>query len=647
MSIQRIVCLRGDAPVRFAAGELRRGLRTATGLELDVRQRKRFGAGNGTIWLGIFPDVAGAVPADAGENPLDDRVIVNVGPNGGIIAGANPKSVLLGVYRYLTALGFRWVRPGRDGERCPKLSLPLPQVTFDETPSYRHRGVCIEGAVSLEHVLDTVDWMPKLGYNAYFIQFLEAYNFFQRWYEHEGNPTMASKPFAIEDARKFTAKVRDAVKQRGMDLHMVGHGWTCEPFGIPGPGWFQHEGPIPETAKPFLAEVNGKRELWGGIALNTNLCYGNPETRETITDAIVDYARENGDVDVIHFWLADGSNNQCECPLCCDHLPADMYVMMLNELDAKLTDAGLDTRIVFLVYVDLLWAPAQERIRNPDRFILMFAPITRSYSVPFAAGKGPPVTLPPYDRNKLQFPRDPQVNLAFLAAWQEQFRGDSFDFDYHFMWDHHKDPGQFAMAKILHEDMKRLQDTGLNGMVSCQNQRVFFPTGLGMTAMGRTLWDRDLTFNEIAADYFRATFGDQGPEVARYLERLSELFDPRLIRGEVDDAEKAAAPERLAQIPGIIDAMAETIKAGTQSEDGCMARSWRYLIFHAKLCRRLAEAMVSRYSGKEELAKQQAWKMFRWLRRQERYIHRVMDVFEFQVTLAPLFDISRNEILAR
>jgi len=578
---------------------------------------------------------------------LDDRVVIDVGPNGGIIAGANPRSVLLGTYRYLTALGFRWLRPGRDGERVPALSQILPQVTLDETPSYRHRGVCIEGAVSLEHVLDTIDWMPKLGYNAYFIQFREAYNFFQRWYEHEGNPTMASKPFPVEEARAFTSQAREAVKRRGMDLHMVGHGWTCEPFGIPGPGWFQHEGPIPDASKRLLAEVNGKRELWGGIALNTNLCYGNPTTRETITDAIVEYAAENADVDIIHFWLADGSNNQCECPLCCDDLPADMYVTMLNELDAKLTAAGLDTRIVFLVYVDLLWAPAKERIRNPDRFILMFAPITRSYSAPFAVTGSSVIALPPYNRNKLQFPRAPQVNLAFLASWQEQFAGDSFDFDYHFMWDHHKDPGQFAMAKVLHEDMKRLRDIGLNGMVSCQNQRVFFPTGLGMVAMGRTLWDRDLTFNEITADYFRAAFGDRGPDVSRYLERLSDLFDPRLIRGEADDAQRAAAPGSLTQIPGVLDAMAGAIEAGADSEDPCEALSWRYLASHARLCRQLARAMFLHYSGSEDQAKTEAWSMFRWLRRQERYIHRAIDVFEFQVTIAPLFGISRDDILGR
>ena len=105
----------------------------------------------------------------------------------------------------------------------------------------------------------------------------------------------------------------------------------------------------------------------------------------------------------MHFWLADGSNNHCECELCRDTRPSDFYVQMLNELDEMLTARGLKTRIVFLIYVDLLWPPEQEKIANPDRFILMFAPITRTYSEP-SRWTGTLPELPPFERNKLDVP---------------------------------------------------------------------------------------------------------------------------------------------------------------------------------------------------------------------------------------------------
>ena len=47
---------------------------------------------------------------------FDDAIAVDVQEARGTIAGANPRSVLLGVYRFLTEVGCRWVRPGAEGE---------------------------------------------------------------------------------------------------------------------------------------------------------------------------------------------------------------------------------------------------------------------------------------------------------------------------------------------------------------------------------------------------------------------------------------------------------------------------------------------------------------------------------------------------
>jgi hypothetical protein len=62
--------------------------------------------------------------------------------------------------------------------------------------------------------------------------------------------------------------------------------------------------------------------------------------------------------------------------------PADYYVILLNELDEALGHVGYPGKVVFLAYADLLWPPEVEQIHNPERFILMFAPITRSYRRP-------------------------------------------------------------------------------------------------------------------------------------------------------------------------------------------------------------------------------------------------------------------------
>ena len=633
------ICPVGDHPtIRYAAEELQKYLgRMAV-------------TGDGEIKVGLmsaFPHVQTPSVADPA---LDDAVYIDVDGGKGYIAGINPRSVLLAAYRYLTEIGCRWVRPGADGEYIPTRT-DLPTVKMAETPSYRHRGICIEGAVSYEHVRDMVEWIPRVGMNCYFTQFREAHTFFDRWYAHAGNPLLEGRHISIEEAGEYTARVVDEIKKRDLVYHGVGHGWTCEPFGISGLGWEQSGEEIPDSVRQYLAEIDGKRELWHGVALNTNLCYGNPEVRRIITNEIADYSEKHPQIDVMHFWLADGSNNNCECELCRDARPADFYVMMLNELDEELTRRGLGARIVFLIYVDLLWPPLQEKIKNPGRFILMFAPITRTYSSAFVGGdssrrsrSGEPshnTDLPEYKRNKLDFPKSVDVNIAFLKAWQGIFAGDSFDFDYHLMWDHINDPGYTQVSDIIAQDMKGLRDLGLNGLVSCQVQRAFFPTGLPMTAMARALWDSSIGFDKIAGDYFEGAFGPDGKACRAYLTKLSELFDPVYMRGEKPAVSDEAAG-RLSQIPQVIREFLPTIERNIGNENPCRAKSWLYMKYHAEICTLLAEALEARARDDKQTALDIFEKVKQYVRENEMALHPVLDVWNFQNVLGWKFNFQQH-----
>lgn len=612
--------------IRFAADEL-------------TRCWSEFAAasppGKFAIELRLLENDGRADPRDRYEIAIDD--------GGGFIAGINPRSVLFGVYRYLEMLGFRWVRPGRAGELVPAFPARLPAVKMSFEASYRHRGICIEGAISRENALDTVDWMARFGCNCYFIQFQNAFTFFDRYYQHTGNPEFTPETFTTADAERITAELRREITRRGLELHMVGHGWTCEPFGIPGPGWYKHGKPVAPEVSKYFAEVAGKRELWGDVALNTNLCYGTPEVREIITDAITEWAKKNPDVDVIHFWLADGTNNHCECPKCTPMRPADHYVRMLNELDEKLTGAGVRTRIVFLVYVDLLWPPETEAIKNPDRFILMFAPITRSYTKPFAAGDPVDGELPPYERNRLVFPKDPQKNLAFLRRWQAMFKGDSFDFDYHFMWDHDKDAGYYEMAKVLYEDCRNLAKIGLDGFVSCQAQRVFYPNGLGMTVMARTLWNRDLNFEEIAEDYFRSAYGLNWDRAQAYFALVSELFPAFLLRGEGDDEDRRQTIAGFDRLDALLDSIRPAIAAGLAQPEPCRRLSWRMIELHGAQLPLLAATLRAFWTDGREAAIEPARALIAWARKQEAELQPCFDLYEYLVTMNKVLGLFHKD----
>ena len=628
----KICCMSNEETLKFAADELRR-YSTIMQKNLSVSHLSDCQGScpkDNTICLGLMKDM-GISTKNVDYTEFDDEIYIDVSDGKGVISGINPRSVLLGVYRFLTEAGCMWVRPGKDGEYIPSKDISKVKVKVHEIASYRHRGICIEGSNSYENIENIIDWAPKVGFNAYFFQFREAFTFFERWYSHRNNPLKKPEIFTVEMAKDFLKRAEKEIQKRGLIHHAVGHGWTCEPFGIPGLSWDKSEYEVkPEVAK-YLAEVNGKRELWGGIPLNTNLCYSNTEVRSIITDAMVDYLQENPGVDILHFWLADGSNNQCECENCRKSIPSDYYIMMLNELDKKLTAKGINTKIVFLIYVDLLWAPEKEIVENPDRFILMFAPITRSYSAAFETEEELPQTLP-YSRNKLKFPSNVKENLAFLKAWEKAFKGDSFDFDYHFMWDHYLDPGYYKMAEILSKDIKNLKEINLNGYVSCQTQRAFFPTGLGMYIMGRTLWNRELSFNELADHYFAGSFGDDWEKCKTYMSKLSELFDPPYMRKEKEIVNNDAA-QRFSSICAYIDDFRKVIDLNVSNENFCRASSWNYLKYHADLCSLLALALEARALGNKEKAIS-IWKLTeKYAQEHEDVLQSILDVYLYILTL--------------
>ncbi len=573
-------------------------------------------ATDGVLWLGC----TGNIPY--GE---DDILSITVKHGCGVITGSNERSVLIAAYRFLYELGCRWLHPGQEGEIIPKKKLIPSNINMNvqETASYRHRAICIEGAVSSEHVYNVIDWLPKVGMNGYFIQFRVPANFFALWSNHTSNPTLPSESLTTEDAYHICKQLEEEIRLRGLHHHAVGHGWTCDAIGLTNHSLQEH----PEIRK-YIAEVNGKREIWNHIPNNTNLCYSNPEVREKITSAILVYCQENPTVDHIHFWLADDGNNHCECTECRKMTPSDYYVKMLNELDRKLTAAGCEVKVVFLLYQELLWEPQQERIENPDRFVLMFAPSGRTYSSSFSdydKTTAERIQLTPYRRNDNHLSRSVDENILRLSRWQEQFSGDSFDFDYHLMWDYVCDPGYHECAKMLHKDMTNLRKIGLNGMVSCQVQRVSFPTGLPMYSMAKALWNENSSFEQVEHEYFSAAFGSFGDIVREYTTTLTELFDPVYLRGEKSKEFQEKALHNFKKLQTYIRQFQTEYLADKKDE----SPAWKYLYYHAELCRILTDLLYARAEGDHETVLNRYADMEIYLQSIELEVHTVLDVWNY------------------
>lgn len=568
-----------DEPVRFAARELRRYLQLATGSPVGL------GRTGATITVGLASDLG--IPAPSGLGPEDDWISIQARKRNVVISGVNGRSVLFAAYRYLRELGFRWVRPGSRGEIIPRLKTPwLGTRTIRERPAYRFRTICIEGAASEQHVLDLVDWMAKHGMNGYFLQLEYGTWFWNWWYKHPKNPYRRREKCDQKRIESIVGNTIRAIQKRGLRFERMGHGWTQAALGVTDESSGNVNPYVTPGKRHWLPLINGKRAFFK-TPHTTNLCYSNPEVRSAFAEGVVAYARKHPETTALHVWLADGMNNNCECPVCRKGRTSDWYVQILNEVDARLTAAGLETRIIFLIYVDLLWPPARQRILNPDRFMLMFAPITRAYDQSFAdAAKVGGKPMQKHVLNQLKFPKGAAENLAYLRGWQKVFKGDGFDFDYHLLWAAYYDFSLFTLTRVLHADIRRLKDIGLNGYNSCQVQRLSFPHNLSFEVMARTLWNRGLSFDRLVADHFSAAYGKDWRKAATFFDRISRLWSPffeAVYVPKPDDRRIELGRRNMPRIRALAADMQPIVKRNLRATTGAIQWSWRYLAGYLRL----------------------------------------------------------------
>ena len=173
---------------------------------------------------------------------------------------------------------------------------------------------------------------------------------------------LSAEEFSLEKAAEISLLIDKELQKRSLKHHRVGHGWTCSVLNQNTLGWVEADNTLDKSQLLLTALLNGERGFFGGIPINTNLCYSNPDVVESFAEKVVAYAKKHPEADYLHVWLADAANNHCECENCQKSIPTDLYVRILNRIDALLTEKKLKTKIVFLIYEELLWAPQKEEI---------------------------------------------------------------------------------------------------------------------------------------------------------------------------------------------------------------------------------------------------------------------------------------------
>ena len=452
------------------------------------------------------------------------------------------------------------------------------------------------------------------------------------YYDHQFNLSNRPKEsVSYDQVLQWKRQCEAEISKRGLQFHDMGHGWTAEPFGLDSTeGWKRQEQKLTDEQVEALALTKGARQLWGGVALNTNVCMSNPKVRTTMATYIADYAEAATNVDYLHVWLADGSRNHCECEECKKLRPSDYYLMIMNELDEILTERGLSTRVVFICYVDTLFAPEKVTINNPQRFSLLYAPIHRSY----CSSVDPEAPVPeaqPYVRNAWTNPPDAMAHLALLRQWQKMWSGPIFSYEYHFWRHQYRDPSNLYIARRIYEDIKGLKYMGLDGYVEDGSQRSFFPNGLAMYVYAETLMDVNADFDEIVADYFTHCYGADWQKALAYYTRTRDVFDYNYMAGErsVDETvskfynpEFAATLEQAQELAALGRKLAKDHRNNATRPQSV---SWRLLELHAEYIEGYGKIMEEMAKGHAAIAYELAVEFYRSFGRHEFEIERYYD----------------------
>lgn len=602
----KIYKMRDDQVIGFAADELRKYLWTmmpkggCPTISADTKATDGFR-------LGLLEDFG--LKAEGTDPMWDDEVHIDTTAEGGILAGSNPRSVLFAVYRFLRLNGCRWYYPGPEGEHVPMKDIE-PQK-YHKLADHRVRGYTIEGNPSMEQVVDWIDYQAKMEMNLFVPS--DPYVYMRGYYERR-RLTAHQTPETLthEQAQQWQRTFEGEALRRGLLLKEGGHGTLPSALGLdPADRQAYKEGKksIPEHVRPYLAMMNGKRDLYKGDIYWTNACLSQPEVRRMLVTYIADRVQEKPFLCMSGVGFADLSRNHCECENCRKLRPADFQIMVANELDEELTRRGdTTTKIALSTYVDLMFPQVQETVKNSERFLIQFTPVSRSYSSSFTEDTELPEPLP-YIRNAWNPPRGmDQCAALFLARRKGMEDVPCYAYEYHFWRAQFRDPGLMIISRRIYEDVRSLKLLGVGGYQQDGSNKHFFPHGFHQYIHAETLVNRDCDYEEELKDYFSVLYGEDYQLVLDYLNGVSEAFGEKFMAGE-DRAPGARDPlhnpERAVKLEQVYELAArarELAKKNRQTPVRIQALAWRLLERHAEYCDGMANVFIPKCRGFDKLA---------------------------------------------
>ena len=182
-------------------------------------------------------------------------------------------------------------------------------------------------------------------------------------------------------------------------------------------------------------------------------------------------------------------------------------------------------------------------------------------------------------------------------------------YDYPLGRAHYGDFGYVHTAGVLHSDIRKLGEMGLNGYISCQELRAAFPNALPNYVMGHTLFEKDCSVQELMEEYFQACYGADAQKVFEYLSKLSALDCCDYVNGK-GERRDAEAARRMQQAAACCEAFAEVSAGHRNAEGNFESVYWEILEYHRNYVMLFSQALLFLAKGEQAQA-DRAWEAMR------------------------------------
>lgn len=495
---------------RLAAQEIVRYVKQMSGAELPVRPQKNKQFPGHTIRVGSTQPSSN----DGYEIEVEsDPVAV-------AITGYNPRSTLVAAYRFLDALGCRFLAPQFDhyrgsGEIIPhRPTLAIPSdLHAKSTAALKCRKLYVEEGHSHtpENLKQLVEWMPKVGYNTLVVPT-----------NYQGHDRVKWD--------NFREAVTTSLLVRGITIEVGGHGYqnflnaAMEGGALFGehPDWFGQD----------AKGVRHKEAHWV-------FCTAKPAAVEYLTKNFLAYIKDRPEIQIYDFWPPDGAK-WCECETCVAMgSPSDRQAILLGQVRRAVAEVRPDLRLEMIAYASYV-SPPEHATVDPS-VLIDFCPISQQFN---------------WQIDDAESTRNADY-AANLKAWRAKFAGDISIYSYYrkYAWD----SLPLVIPHYIQHDLKWYHMLPAQGVSTYSEPGDWFTYELNHYTLAALAWDPDCDVDAVIRKFAEARYGSAAPQAIAAYAALEDVVRttcsvPNIPKRTADGILKGK--ERLAQASSSVNGAA-------------------------------------------------------------------------------------------